>query len=248
MDDFRHRLDCWWSNSHSIFWHRPRTNALPRRSSTTLQATDLHCLFLRTRLRSLHMLGYCKCCWRSIFISLTHTYLQTHITEFSLSRKMAKEFPSDGSSVEFSPSSVTIALPTHTANLTTSISENVSDATLDTEHTPLLYPKTRNVASPSSSSSNISREDDHALRAVNQIRLLLAISYASFSGIISGMCLLFAKSGVELLVLTLGGDNQFWRWETWMLVLGLIVFALLQLWYLHKALILADPTLVCPCE
>lgn len=62
------------------------------------------------------------------------------------------------------------------------------------------------------------------------------------------MCLLFAKSGVELLVLTLGGDNQFRRWETWMLVLGLIVFALLQLWYLHKALILADPTLVCPCK
>jgi len=31
-----------------------------------------------------------------------------------------------------------------------------------------------------------------------------------------------------------------------MLVLGLVAFALLQLWYLHKALIFADPTLVCP--
>lgn len=62
------------------------------------------------------------------------------------------------------------------------------------------------------------------------------------------MCLLFAKSGVELLLLTLGGKNQFWRWEAWVLVLGLIVFALLQLWYLHKALVLADPTLVCPCK
>jgi hypothetical protein len=62
------------------------------------------------------------------------------------------------------------------------------------------------------------------------------------------MCLLFAKSGVELLLLTLTGQNQFWRWEAWTLVLGLVVFALLQLWYLHKALVLADPTLVCPRE
>ena len=86
------------------------------------------------------------------------------------------------------------------------------------------------------------------LRTIHRTRLLLAISFASFSGIISGMCLLFAKSGVELLLLTLTGNNQFWRWETWVLVLGLILFALLQLWYLHKALIYADPTLVCPCE
>jgi magnesium transporter len=60
------------------------------------------------------------------------------------------------------------------------------------------------------------------------------------------MCLLFAKSGIELLLLTLGGDNQFWRWQSWMLLFGLGAFALLQLWYLHKSLILADPTLVCP--
>ncbi|QRW05598.1 Magnesium transporter NIPA [Ceratobasidium sp. AG-Ba] len=74
----------------------------------------------------------------------------------------------------------------------------------------------------------------------------IAIAYASASGLLSGMCLLFAKSGVELLVLTIAGQNQFWRWESWILVLGLGVFALLQLWYLHKSLTLADPTLVCP--
>jgi magnesium transporter len=32
-----------------------------------------------------------------------------------------------------------------------------------------------------------------------------------------------------------------------MLLFGLGVFALLQLWYFHKALVLADPTIVCPC-
>lgn len=77
--------------------------------------------------------------------------------------------------------------------------------------------------------------------------VLLAISYASISGIISGMCLIFAKSGVELLLLTLGGDNQFGHWESWVLVFGLVTLALLQMLYLHKALVLANPTLVCPC-
>jgi hypothetical protein len=85
------------------------------------------------------------------------------------------------------------------------------------------------------------------LAALDRTRVLLAISYASISGIISGMCLIFAKNGVELLLLTAGGKNQFGRWESWVLVSGLIVFALLQMWYLHKALILANPTLVCPC-
>jgi len=60
------------------------------------------------------------------------------------------------------------------------------------------------------------------------------------------MCLLFAKSGVELLMLTIAGDNQFWRWQAWFLLLSLGVCALLQLWYMHKSLVLADPTVVCP--
>lgn len=65
-------------------------------------------------------------------------------------------------------------------------------------------------------------------------RLLLAVSYSSVSGILSGMCILFAKSGVELLILTATGDNQFWRWEAWALVLGLVVFALLQVCHGHN--------------
>lgn len=42
------------------------------------------------------------------------------------------------------------------------------------------------------------------------------------------MCLIFAKSAVELLVLTAAGSNQFGRWESWALVLALGVFGLLQ--------------------
>jgi len=87
-----------------------------------------------------------------------------------------------------------------------------------TERTPLLDSKPPNpVAFPTQRSP-----------AIIRTRLILAVSYASVSGILSGMCLLFAKSGVELLILTAKGDNQFWRWEAWALIGGLIVFALLQ--------------------
>jgi hypothetical protein len=116
--------------------------------------------------------------------------------------------------------------------------------TTATERTPLLD---RKSPSPSPSILFAKASGTHS-KAVNRTRLLLAVSYASISGIVSGMCLLFAKSGVELLILTLSGQNQFRRWESWMLLLGLVAFALIQLWYLHKALTLANPMLVCPCE
>jgi len=123
--------------------------------------------------------------------------------------------------------------------LTTGVTEIVSEATA-TERTPLLDPK----PPPSSRSASPSIA---ASPSAEKTRILLAISYASISGTLSGMCLLFAKSGIELLLLTIRGDNQFWRWQAWMLLLGLVGFALLQLWYMHKGLVLADPTLVCPC-
>ena len=171
---------------------------------------------------------------------------QTHITEFSLSRRIANAFPPySASSIDLSPPAVNVNLPTHATNLTTGLTEEINDTTLATERTPLLD---RKSGTSTPTSTNGKTPVDPTLVAINRTRLWVAISYASFSGIISGMCLLFAKSGVELLLLTLKGHNQFWRWEAWMLVVGLAAFALLQLWYLHKALILADPILVCPCE
>ncbi|KAH9486938.1 hypothetical protein JR316_0001004 [Psilocybe cubensis] len=166
----------------------------------------------------------------------------THLTEYSISRRIKAESVPD-SPTNFSPPSSAIHLPTHSTNTTTGLTEAVDDNLLSHERTPLVDPKALSQSSRSNSPRN---DSDLTGRSINRTRLLVAISYASFSGIISGMCLLFAKSGVELLLLTLGGNNQFWRWEAWVLVLGLIIFAVLQLWYLHKALILADPTLVCP--
>jgi hypothetical protein len=154
------------------------------------------------------------------------TGVKTHIAEYSLRKRIA----------------VRSALPT--ASPTPQIVPNSLPEPVINERSALLDRK-----SPSPSPSLLfSKLNNRDTVSIIRTRVLLAISYASFSGILSGMCLLFAKSGVELLLLTLSGKNQFWRWESWGLVLGLVIFALLQLWYLHKALILANPTLVCPCE
>ena len=92
------------------------------------------------------------------------------------------------------------------------------------------------------------READQRIDAetVKQTKLGLAVAYGGASGTLSGACLLLAKSGVELLMLTFSGHNQFGRWQSWILIGVLLAAALLQLWYLNKALKLADPTLVCP--
>lgn len=74
---------------------------------------------------------------------------------------------------------------------------------------------------------------------IRRTQLGLAVAYGAASGTLSGVCLLLAKSGVELLVLTFSGQNQFGRWQSWALVLIMLVAALLQLWYLNKSLKLA---------
>ena len=141
------------------------------------------------------------------------------------------------------------AVPTvlTTANTPTTIAE--SPTNVATERTPLLDRKASRPSSPFDAES-LGSPPNHYIPATwsSRVPTLLAMSYASFSGILSGMCLLFAKSGVELLVLTIAGKNQFWRWQAWVLVIGLVVCALLQLWYMHKGLILANPTLICPRE
>ncbi|KZT30582.1 hypothetical protein NEOLEDRAFT_1082700 [Neolentinus lepideus HHB14362 ss-1] len=152
----------------------------------------------------------------------------THIVEYSYTRRRRR-----------------IALPETPPLSPTLLPTDPVTTQVVTERTPLVDRK-RASSSRSSASPSPSRSPPPKSKADERTATLLAVSYASMSGILSGMCLIFAKSGVELLVLTVKGDNQFWRWESWMLLLGLAVFALLQLWYLHKSLVLADPTLVCP--
>lgn len=167
----------------------------------------------------------------TVFVCL----VATHVGEFSWSRKIV---------LVTRPDCPTTAHPycdDNAGDITLSNTvETISDVSTVTETTPLLDRKGNHLS--------VSCIVQHqSLDTLDRTRILLAISYASISGIISGMCLIFAKSGVELFLLTLGGKNQFRRWESWILVFSLIMFALLQMWYLHKALILVNPTLVCPC-
>ena len=80
-----------------------------------------------------------------------------------------------------------------------------------------------------------------------RIRLLRGLAYGCISGILSAHSLLVAKSAVELLVRTIvDRKNQFDRWQSWMILLGLITLALTQLYYLHRGLKLVSTSVLYP--
>ncbi|KAG2366519.1 hypothetical protein BDR07DRAFT_1274202 [Suillus spraguei] len=139
--------------------------------------------------------------------------------------------------------------PTRTqqsSNSSTGITEEQVNDNFVSEVTPLLDPKCGRPQSTKATLHNSKSSLPLRIPLPSQTPLLLALAYAAASGTLSGLCLIFAKSGVELLVLTFSGVNQFFRWEAWILVGGLIIFALGQLWYLNRGLKLADPAYVCP--
>lgn len=102
-----------------------------------------------------------------------------------------------------------------------------SPTTTSTSETKSFQQK-RGLRKVANISTNSSIQQRYSNDKVEKIRLWLGIAYGSASGTMSGLCLLFAKTGVELLILTVVGQNQFKRWESWMIVLALLVCALLQ--------------------
>lgn len=80
-----------------------------------------------------------------------------------------------------------------------------------------------------------------------QIRLLQGLAYGGISGILSAHSLLVAKTAVELLVRTIiDRHNQFNRWQSWAILMGLIFLALTQLYYLHRGLKLVSTSVLYP--
>lgn len=80
-----------------------------------------------------------------------------------------------------------------------------------------------------------------------RIKLFRGMCYGSVSGILSAHSLLLAKSAVELLVRTIiDGENQFNRWQSWVILLGMIALALTQLFYLHRGLKLCSTSVLYP--
>ena len=80
-----------------------------------------------------------------------------------------------------------------------------------------------------------------------RMRLLRGMAYGCVSGILSAHSLLVAKSAVELLVRTIvDRKNQFDRWQSWIILLGLLALALSQLYFLHRGLKLCSTSILYP--
>ncbi|KAF2740971.1 hypothetical protein EJ04DRAFT_507410 [Polyplosphaeria fusca] len=80
-----------------------------------------------------------------------------------------------------------------------------------------------------------------------RIRLLRGMFFGCISGILSAHSLLIAKSAVELLVRTIvDRHNEFKRWQSWIILLGLITFALTQLYFMHRGLKLSSTSVLYP--
>lgn len=84
-------------------------------------------------------------------------------------------------------------------------------------------------------------------RATPRLRLVRGLFFGCVSGILSAHSLLIAKSAVELLVRTIvDRHNEFNRWQSWMILIGLVVFALTQLYYMHRGLKLCSTSVLYP--
>lgn len=84
-------------------------------------------------------------------------------------------------------------------------------------------------------------------RPTPRLRLVRGMCFGCVSGILSAHSLLIAKSAVELLVRTIvDRHNQFNRWQSWMILVGLVVFALTQLYYMHRGLKLCSTSVLYP--
>ncbi|KAF9428229.1 hypothetical protein BGZ94_003050 [Podila epigama] len=81
----------------------------------------------------------------------------------------------------------------------------------------------------------------------SRIKTMLGISYGCVGGMLSSQALLFAKSAIDMLILTIvEGKNQFESPLSWFLVIALVAAALLQLYFLNKGLRLCDTVLLVP--
>ncbi|KAG1447272.1 hypothetical protein G6F56_009313 [Rhizopus delemar] len=79
------------------------------------------------------------------------------------------------------------------------------------------------------------------------LKMYLGISYGVLGANISSQAMLFAKSGLELLLLTLiHNDNQFVYPLTWAILFALIFTAILQLYYLNRGVRLCDTIILVP--
>ncbi|CAO3640936.1 unnamed protein product [Mucor fragilis] len=82
---------------------------------------------------------------------------------------------------------------------------------------------------------------------MEDLKKYCGISYGVLSGNISSQSILFAKSGLELIILSVVFDkNQLQYALTWVLLVMMVLTAILQLYYLNKGLQLCDTVIMIP--
>ncbi|KAI7884735.1 uncharacterized protein EV154DRAFT_522077 [Mucor mucedo] len=83
--------------------------------------------------------------------------------------------------------------------------------------------------------------------SMEDFKKYIGISFGVLSGNISSQSILFAKSGLELIILSVVFDkNQLQYALTWILLAMMILTAILQLYYLNKGLQLCDTVIMIP--
>ncbi|KAI8380907.1 uncharacterized protein BYT42DRAFT_564649 [Radiomyces spectabilis] len=80
-----------------------------------------------------------------------------------------------------------------------------------------------------------------------KLKMTIGMSYGVLGGNISSQSMLFAKSGIELIIISLvSKNNQLQYALTWILLSMMILTAAMQLYYLNKGLRLCDTTILVP--
>ncbi|KAH9824974.1 hypothetical protein DFH28DRAFT_1091439 [Melampsora americana] len=168
------------------------------------------------------------------------------------SRPRRSRSESDPVPINRLPTSQSTLNPPITASLfdsplaTSPVQESISHASIDTFSDAFDLNKTQEPATDKVRAIDLNQSLPPP-HLISRTKLFIGLAYGATSGTLSGICLLFAKTGVELLILTLtGSENQFKQFQTWLILLILLISAILQLWYLNKALKLVNPTLICP--
>jgi drug/metabolite transporter (DMT)-like permease len=65
-------------------------------------------------------------------------------------------------------------------------------------------------------------------KTIKRLKILRGCILGCLSGLISAHCLLLAKTGVELIIQSIFTANQFKYWQSWMIVLALLILELAQ--------------------
>jgi len=65
-------------------------------------------------------------------------------------------------------------------------------------------------------------------KKIKRLKLVRGGILGCLSGLLSAHCLLLAKTGAELIILSIVTRNQFSHWQSWMILLGLMILELAQ--------------------